>query len=85
MKTIVIFIINILSVWLIYFIYSLNIFLINGSGAHYNKNIEYWKIGFAIIAVLHCLLVLKYFENKLKYLLIILLIIIYFYYGYYKF
>jgi len=84
MKSIIIFILNILSVWVIYFLYSFNIFLINGSGASYNKNIDYWKVGFGLIAFLHCLLILRYFNNKLKYLLIITLLILYFYYGYYK-
>lgn len=84
MRSIIIFVANILSVWIIYFLYSLNVFLINGSGAHYNKNIIYWKIGFGLIAILHSLLVLKYFDNKLKYLLILFLLIAYFYYGWYK-
>lgn len=84
MKTIIIFILNILSIWVFYFLYSLNIFLINGSGANYNKNIEYWKIGFGLIACLHCLIVFRYFNNKIKYLLIFILLIVYFYYGYYK-
>lgn len=84
MKAVIIFILNAMSVWLVYFLYSVNIFLINGSGAIYNKNIEYWKIGFGLVGILHILLIWKYFNSKLKYFLVPILIILYFYFGVYK-
>lgn len=83
MKIVLITILNLIIFRALYFLYSLNIFLMNGSGASADKNIEKWAIGFLLLGVIHVLLILKIINDKkfrIALSFIILILYIYFYF-----
>lgn len=78
-------ILNIIIFRAIYFLYNLNIFLINGSGASSDKNIEKWAIGFLFLGLIHVLLIFKIiYDKKFKIALSILMVILYVYFYFSK-
>lgn len=78
-------ILNIIIFRAIYFLYNLNIFLINGSGASSDKNIEKWAIGFLFLGLIHVLLIFKIlYDKKFKIALSILMAILYVYFYFSK-
>ena len=81
MKVLLITILNLIVFKVLYFLYNLNIFLINGSGASSDKNIEKWAIGFLFLGLIHVLLIFRIIQDKkFKIALCILLGILYSYY-----
>jgi hypothetical protein len=85
MKMLLITIINIIIFKALYFLYNLNIFLINGSGASSDKNIEKWAIGFLFLGIIHILLIFIIIRSeKFKIALSILMAILYVYFYFSK-
>lgn len=85
MKMLLVTILNLIIFKALYFLYNLNIFLINGSGSSSDKNIEKWAIGFLFLGLIHVFLIFKIIQNKkFKIALSILMAILYIYFYFTK-